>query len=64
MRIRHQYVVWLVVAAVVYALYRSNRSATTQATVPYDAASGTFLTPDYAPPSSFSGLGGFPPQSV
>lgn len=46
---------WAVVAAVVYALYRSNRSATTQATVPYDAASGTFLTPDYPPPSSFGG---------
>jgi hypothetical protein len=45
---------WVVVAGVLYALWRSNRSATTQATVPYDAASGTFLTPDYAPPQSFS----------
>jgi len=46
-------IVWVVVAVAVYALWRTNKSATTQATVPYDAASGSFLTPDYAPPQSF-----------
>ncbi len=50
---RPHMIVWVVVAVAVYALWRTNKSATTQATVPYDAASGSFLTPDYAPPQSF-----------